>query len=70
MELKRDTRWLYVGHGDFKGLRHTIIDTDDDEITTWSDPLPGEPISGRSPAGFSWLGPKTEFLKNFKPTAK
>lgn len=68
MELKLNTRWLYVGAGDFKGLRHTVIDVDDDEVVTWSDHIPGEQTTG--PSGMTWLGPRSEFLKNFKPSAK
>lgn len=67
MELKINSRWMFVGEG-LTGLRHTIIDLDTDEVVTWSDPVPGNPTQG--PAGFSWLGSRTEFLKNFKPTAK
>lgn len=65
--LSLNSRWIYVGPGDFKGLRHTVISVDTQGIVTWSDPLPKE--IDNSIAGFSWMGTREEFANCFRPTS-
>jgi hypothetical protein len=67
-EIRTGSRWIYVGKDSVSGLRHTVtdIDTVAGEVTTWSDPMP----TSTSPSGFSFLGDRTAFLANFKPTCK
>lgn len=44
-----------------QGLRHRITSFDNGLITTWSEPARGP----GQPAGYSWLGERTEFEKEF-----
>lgn len=57
-EIKLGSWWIYTGEDDAEGTRHQVIDVDSNEIITWSDP--------KGQGGFSWLGPLSEFKKNFK----
>lgn len=62
---KRNSRHVYVGPGDGKGVVHTVTGFIDSghaipEIATFSD-------SGPTGAGFMWLGDVKDFREQFRP---
>ncbi len=60
-QIKVGTVWVYLGPGDGKNLRHTIISTKNNEITTWS-----EPSKNPDEGGQTWLGNVNDFRRHFR----
>lgn len=68
MTIEPMSRWKYVGNGWGNGLIHFVVGMEDGEVATWSDPtqrIPGQHTN--QVAGYTWLGPVDDFLKQFKP---
>ena len=64
MDVMKGSVWVYLGPNRHPN-RHIVTDTDDDEICTWSEP--NSEGKDSEVGGWTWLGPKSEFLKCFKP---
>jgi hypothetical protein len=62
MKITKDSIWLYVGPGSGNNIEHKVLMAYEDVIVTWSNPK--ENPKG---CGYSWLGSRADFLKNFQP---
>jgi hypothetical protein len=61
-----DHKWfVYVGPGDGVGAKHMLLSTDGGDAVTWSVPVNNGIIGG-----WSWMGPISEFKKQFQPVSK
>ncbi len=58
------TKWMYVGGERGYGLIHTVGHISGDSVNAWSDIEQGK----EDEEGYAWVGPKSEFLREFKPT--
>lgn len=58
--------WKYIGPGRGLGSLHIIVDMDKEWVTTWSEPIGDFGGDDHGVAGFSWLGPKECFTKEFQ----
>lgn len=67
MNIKLGTTWAYVGH-DRHFNHHLVIDVSEGYVTTWSAPNPDG--KDKEIGGWSWFGPKEDFLKAFKSVGK
>ena len=63
MNIEPGTVWQYVGPDGTAGVRHQVTGVAGNEVSTWSEPVDR---FGCEIAGFSWHGPASEFLKQFK----
>lgn len=56
------SRWIYTGPGEGRGIRHTVVWSEPEVVVTWS-----EPFQCRGGDGQSWLGSPDLFEKHFHP---
>lgn len=66
--IKNGDRWTYVGGDGTPHIVHTVISVMGREVVTWTDPVVKSLFA--ETAGFSWLGPGEEFIKNFVRVAQ
>lgn len=58
--------WQFIGPGLGAGTVHMIVDMSDGWVATWSAPTVGFGDDDTGCAGFSWLGPRDVFNREFK----
>lgn len=63
LTLKQGTAWRYVGNGPGRQLLHLVTWVTREEVTTWSEPVKA---GTEAVSGYSWHGPVTDFLREFK----
>ena len=60
-KIKINSVWFYNGGKIGRGIPHTVIQVEEDEIVSWSNYELEKPAEG-----YSWVGTPQEFLSSFK----
>ena len=65
MTVLPGSKWVYVGPGDGQGCVHVVIHGGFFETVTTTGNFPSE-----NQSDWSWLGPRSEFVKQFRPATQ